>query len=144
VTASPARGWPWVSQNCTSRSRLASRESKQHLLPIGLGVCPRVMGRSGAATCPRRRYAHGLHHRSGPPYVGPGPPCMQSGPPGRSRTSMYTNQPPPYRVRVAKRGSRFLGQNMPYSRPRQGSGDATWPLRAWCKPSHGSKASTRI
>jgi hypothetical protein len=32
----------------------------------------------------------------------------------------------------------------PYSGPKQGFGNATWPLSAWCEPSHGSKALAHI
>jgi hypothetical protein len=76
------------------------------------------------------------------PLEVPGPPRLQTGPPKLDPTL-----PPPYGIRVANKVSRYSRTEhalRPYSRPRQGSNDATWALGAWCKPSHGSKASARI
>jgi hypothetical protein len=74
------------------------------------------------------------------PLEGLGLPRIQIGPLSRDPN-------PPYGVRVANKGSLCSKAGhapRPYSGPRKRSNDATWPLGAWCEPSHGSKASTRI
>jgi hypothetical protein len=87
---------------------------------------------------------------SRPPWVGPGPPCTQSRPPWKvqdhhiyKRAPEYRSGPPPTWDSGRQQGSqcsRAEHAPMPYSRPRQGSGDVMWSLGAWCKPSYGSKA----
>jgi hypothetical protein len=169
---------PPTRRDCVSRPELASSESELHLPsevglmrartaphvggwpraslfpPIGLRVCPRLMGRSGADTCLGKRYAQGLHQRVWTPMGGFQTPMYAIPSPSRSRTSKYTNRTlrvgirtPPYGIRVTNKGSRCSREEhapMPYSGPMQGPGDVTWPLGAWCKPSHGSKASVCI
>ena len=74
------------------------------------------------------------------PLVGPAPPHVQAGPPGRDPN-------PPCRGLGHQQGILVLqGRtcSRPYFGPGQGSDDAMWPLGARCEPLRRSKTSARI
>jgi hypothetical protein len=80
---------------------------------------------------------------SRPPWVGTRPPCTQSGPlegPGPPRIQIG----PPWGPGRQQGLPMLQGRTCPQALLQTQSGDATWLLGAWCKPSHGSKASARI